>query len=149
MGVLAFRASTGHFARPGRIRRVRVIVDVDRPPAAAYDGGNPRGGTPVNTTRDDDFPDAPGGPGHPAADLRHVLALMKAGRWDEAHDLVQRDASELGARLHGLLHLQEGDLENAEYWFLRANRHFRSRGTLDEELAAFEVALDLRGAAAP
>lgn len=76
------------------------------------------------------------------SDLRHILALVKSGRWHEAHDLVQLDATELGAWLHGLLHLQEGDLEDAENWFNRANRHFRSRGTLAEELVAFEAALD-------
>ena len=74
-------------------------------------------------------------------DLRHLLMLMRSGRWNEAHDLVQMDTSELAAWLHGLLHLQEGDLEDAENWFNRAHRHFRSRGTLDEELAAFEAAL--------
>ena len=47
----------------------------------------------------------------------------------------------LGAWLHGILHLQEGDLEDAENWYNRANRHFRSRGTLEEELALFETAL--------
>jgi hypothetical protein len=36
---------------------------------------------------------------------------------------------------------QEGDLEDAEYWYGNANRHFRSRGTLEEELALFEAAL--------
>ena len=47
----------------------------------------------------------------------------------------------LGAWLHGILHLQEGDLEDAENWYDRAARHFRSRGTLAEEIAAFEAAL--------
>lgn len=41
----------------------------------------------------------------------------------------------------GILHLQEGDLEDAENWYDRAARHFRSRGTLAEEIAAFEAAL--------
>jgi hypothetical protein len=78
------------------------------------------------------------------ADLRNILALMKSARWNDAHDLVQLDSSEFGAWLHGLLHLQEGDLEDAENWFNRANRHFRSRGSLDEEWAAFEAAIDAR-----
>jgi hypothetical protein len=56
--------------------------------------------------------------------LRHIVDLMRRGRWKEAHDLVQ-----------------EGDLEDAEYWYGNANRHFRSRGTLEEELALFEAAL--------
>jgi hypothetical protein len=73
--------------------------------------------------------------------LRHIVDLMRRGRWKEAHDLVQDDGSPLAAWLHGILHLQEGDLEDAEYWYGNANRHFRSRGTLEEELALFEAAL--------
>ena len=73
--------------------------------------------------------------------LRHIVDHMRQGRWKEAHDLVQDDGSPLAAWLHGILHLQEGDLEDAEYWYGNANRHFRSRGTLEEELALFEAAL--------
>lgn len=74
--------------------------------------------------------------------LPHVLQHLRAGRWVAAHDLVQKDQSMLAAWLHGILHLQEGDLEDAENWYNRANRHFRSRGTLAQELDAFALALD-------
>ena len=73
--------------------------------------------------------------------LRYVLAQVRLGRWDEAHDLVQRDDSLLAAWLHGILHIQEGDLEDAEYWYGKANRNFRSCGTLAEELDRFESEL--------
>lgn len=73
--------------------------------------------------------------------LRHIVDLMRQGNWRVAHDLVQDDGSPLAAWLHGILHIQEGDLEDAEYWYGNANRHFRSRGTLEEELALFEAAL--------
>ena len=73
--------------------------------------------------------------------LEQVLQHLHAGRWNAAHDLVQRDDSVLAAWMHGILHLQEGDLEDAENWYGRANRHFRSRGTLEEELVLFEQAL--------
>ncbi|RCW68034.1 hypothetical protein [Pseudorhodoferax soli] len=73
--------------------------------------------------------------------LRETLALLHAGRWTEAHNLVQDDGSPLAAWLHGILHIQEGDLEDAEYWYGNASRHFRSRGTLQEELALFEAGL--------
>lgn len=75
------------------------------------------------------------------SDLRQTLNLMQAGRWNEAHDRIQHDDTLLAAWLHGLLHLQEGDLEDAENWYNRAARHFRSRGNLQEELALFEAAL--------
>lgn len=73
--------------------------------------------------------------------LHQVLEHMRAGRWIEAHNLVQSDDSPLAAWLHGILHIQEGDLEDAEYWYGKANRNFRSRGTLDEELERFEAEL--------
>ena len=73
--------------------------------------------------------------------LHDILAHMRAGRWRAAHDPVQDDGSEQAAWLHGILHIQEGDLEDAEYWYGKANRHFRSRGSLAEELERFEAYL--------
>lgn len=73
--------------------------------------------------------------------LHQVLAHMRAHRRRQAHDLVQSDDSLLAAWLHGMLHIQEGDLEDAEYWYNQAGRHFRSRGTLEQELALFEAEL--------
>ncbi len=73
--------------------------------------------------------------------LKQALVHMRAGRWDEAHHLAQDDHSELGAWLHAILHIQEGDLENAEYWYGKSGRHFRSRASLEEEMERFEAAL--------
>lgn len=73
--------------------------------------------------------------------LHQVLQDLHAGRWNAAHDLVQKDDSMLAAWLHGILHLEEGDLEDAENWYNRAARHFRSRGSLQEEIVLFEQAL--------
>ena len=73
--------------------------------------------------------------------LRQVLVHMRSGRWNEAHNLVQSDDSALSAWLHGILHIQEGDLEDAEYWYGKANRNFRSRGTVAEELDRCEAEL--------
>ena len=73
--------------------------------------------------------------------LHQVLQDLNVGHWNAAHDQVQKDDSMLGAWLHGILHLQEGDLEDAENWYNRAARHFRSRGSLREEIALFEQAL--------
>ena len=73
--------------------------------------------------------------------LRQVLVHLHAGQWTLAHNLVQHDDSALAAWLHGILHVQEGDLEDAEYWYGKADRPFRSRGTLAEELARFEAAV--------
>jgi hypothetical protein len=73
--------------------------------------------------------------------LREALLCARAGRRDEAHTLVQSDESQTAAWLHGILHIQEGDLDNAAYWYGRARQNFASRGTVEEELARFEAAL--------
>ncbi|RYF28582.1 MAG: hypothetical protein EOO33_00425 [Comamonadaceae bacterium] len=77
-----------------------------------------------------------------SADLRETLALMRAGQWNAAHDRVQHHQGQLAAWLHGILHLQEGDLEDAENWYERAGLRWRQRGTLAEELARWEAALN-------
>ena len=54
-----------------------------------------------------------------------VLAIdgALAGRWDDAHAIVQRDeADEHAAFVHGLLHEIEGDRANAAYWYRRAGQ---------------------------
>jgi len=73
--------------------------------------------------------------------LREVIAYLKASRWTEAHDLVQQVDSSEAAWLHGIVHIQEGDLEDAEYWYVRAGRDFRQRGSLADEIVAFEAGL--------
>ena len=73
--------------------------------------------------------------------LLKILALMREGCWEEAHNLVQLDDSNSAAWLHALLHVQEGDLENAEYWYGKSGRNFRRRGTLSEELDELEAIL--------
>ena len=73
--------------------------------------------------------------------LLQIIALMRKGQWIEAHNQVQLDDSEAAAWLHALLHVQEGDLEDAEYWYGKAGRNFRSRSSLSEELNALETRL--------
>ena len=75
------------------------------------------------------------------AELRCILGLLREGQWNVAHDRVQQVEGLLAAWLHGILHWQEGDLEDAENWYERAGRRFRQRGTLDQELTGFENAL--------
>ncbi|MDR0216995.1 MAG: hypothetical protein LBJ15_23715 [Comamonas sp.] len=75
-------------------------------------------------------------------EIRKILMLMRTGHWNAAHDNVQHHEGLLAAWLHGLLHLQEGDLEDAENWYERAGLRFRQRGTLNQELTRFETALD-------
>ena len=73
----------------------------------------------------------------PLAALWHA----ERGDWDQAHRIVM-DAKGAGAAwVHAYLHRQEGDLDNARYWYGRAGRA-EARGPLAEE--ARDIAQVLR-----
>lgn len=56
--------------------------------------------------------------------LRKVVDHLERGEWEAAHGIVQSDDSVQACWLHGIVHLLEGDLENARYWYARAGRAF-------------------------
>jgi hypothetical protein len=61
----------------------------------------------------------------PAPDLDAPLAALwwaAKGGWDEAHKLVQDEATADAAWVHAYLHRVEGDLGNAGYWYRRAGK---------------------------
>lgn len=62
-----------------------------------------------------------------------LLALWhtKAGNWDSAHDIAQEIDTGMGSWIHALLHLIEGDVGNAGYWFRKAGRPVRSVDDVD------------------
>ena len=58
------------------------------------------------------------------AKLLEALALLESGDWKSAHTIVQQHDSDYAAWLHGIVHVLEGDLDNARYWYNRAKRTF-------------------------
>lgn len=69
--------------------------------------------------------------------LARAIALLEAGDWKAAHEIVQRDEdSPLYCWAHGIAHLMEGDAPNARYWYREAKRPFPKRVSVREELAA-------------
>jgi len=56
--------------------------------------------------------------------LRNAIDHLERGDWDAAHKIVQSDDSVQACWLHGIVHLLEGDLGNARYWYERAGRAF-------------------------
>ncbi len=58
--------------------------------------------------------------------LRKAVDHLERGDWDAAHRIVQADESVHGCWLHGIVHVMEGDLPNARYWYARAGRAFSS-----------------------
>ena len=46
----------------------------------------------------------------------------RAGNWETSHDIAQDIDTKFGSWIHAHLHLIEGDLSNASYWYARAGR---------------------------
>lgn len=75
-------------------------------------------------------------------ELARALALLQAGNWQAAHEIVQRDEeSALSCWAHGIVHLMEGDTSNARYWYREAKREFPRNPSIAEEIAALGKAL--------
>jgi hypothetical protein len=76
-----------------------------------------------------------------AMPLDRALALLAEGRWQQAHEILQKDESTLAAWLHGIVHTLEGDLDNARYWYRKTDRTFPGPDAVQEEIAAARTAL--------
>ncbi len=61
-------------------------------------------------------------PATPLSPALHVMWLAAAGQWDQAHEDCQQLSRPWGEWIHAHLHRQEGDLDNAAYWYQRAGK---------------------------
>ena len=77
-------------------------------------------------------------PAPPRSDdaLVRAVELLATGAWQQAHEIVQKDESTLAAWLHGIVHTLEGDLDNARYWYRKADRAFPGPDAVQQEIAA-------------
>jgi hypothetical protein len=77
-----------------------------------------------------------------AKDLRTALRLLQEGDWRAAHAIVQEDEeSRLSCWAHGIVHLMEGDVPNARYWYRAAGRVLRPDFSVEAEIAALRDTL--------
>ncbi len=75
-------------------------------------------------------------------DLVKAVELALAGKWDAAHELVQKyEADATAGWIHAVLHKIEGDSGNARYWYRRANRMENVDDEPRVELAAIQAEL--------
>jgi len=61
----------------------------------------------------------------PVSGLEPPLAALwwaAKGQWDDAHKIVQDEATREAAWVHAYLHRVEGDLGNAGYWYRQAGQ---------------------------
>ena len=61
-----------------------------------------------------------------------ALWFTKKGDWGAAHDIAQDIETPMGSWIHALLHLIEGDLGNARYWFVEAGRPVKKSAQINE-----------------
>ncbi len=63
-----------------------------------------------------------------------INAINKAdqGYWDEAHRIVQQFDDPIANWLHANLHREEGDPDNARYWYHRAVREYTEMDIYEE-----------------
>ena len=73
--------------------------------------------------------------------LNTAIRHLKTGNWQKAHAVVQNDASEFGCWAHGIVHMLEGDLPNARYWYREAKRPYPKDYSVADEIAALKQAL--------
>lgn len=73
--------------------------------------------------------------------MEKAVKHLEAGEWKAAHEIVQKDASWLGCWAHGIVHLIEGDFDNAKYWYRRAHRPLPYGNTAGAEIAALKATL--------
>ena len=74
------------------------------------------------------------------ATLKEAIEFLEAGDWQAAHGIVQNDSSMHGSWAHGIVHLLEGDLGNAGYWYGRAGRERPDPCAVNAEIAALKEA---------
>lgn len=72
----------------------------------------------------------------------HIQALdmMAQGDWDGAHELIQNKNDELACLIHGYLHREEGDLNNANYWYSRVGQAVPDNGLEEEFERLYQLA---------
>ena len=75
------------------------------------------------------------------APIGKAVRHLEAGEWKAAHEIVQKDSSLVGCWAHGIVHLVEGDLDNAKYWYRRAHRPLPHSNTANAEIAALKATL--------
>ena len=74
--------------------------------------------------------------------LADAVAHALSGRWGEAHEILQSDEQDgVSCWIHAVLHRQEGDLPNAQYWYARCGRRLRKAITPEDELREIRAAL--------
>jgi hypothetical protein len=80
--------------------------------------------------------------------LNTAIRHLKKGEWEKAHAVVQNDPSTMGCWAHGIVHMLEGDIGNARYWYRRAGRPFPRERDASAEIDALVAQMKSQSQAA-
>jgi hypothetical protein len=76
--------------------------------------------------------------------MRRVVELLESNDWEAAHEIVQKDEeSALACWAHGIVHLMEGDVSNARYWYRAAGRAYPGAPSVPEEIRMLRLEIGL------
>lgn len=76
-------------------------------------------------------------------ELSDALAHLARGDWQAAHAIVQRDEdSALACWAHGIVHILEGDLPNARFWYGEAKRPFPADPSATREIGILKQEIE-------
>jgi hypothetical protein len=77
-------------------------------------------------------------------ELNRAVAFLEGGDWRAAHEIVQRDEDTAAACwAHGIVHLMEGDVPNARYWYREAGRRFPEAPSVEDEISALRSSIGI------
>jgi hypothetical protein len=78
------------------------------------------------------------------SELQKAVAFLEGGDWEAAHAIVQQDEeSTLACWAHGIVHLMEGDVANARYWYRAAGRDFPEGAGVADEISALKSSIGI------
>ena len=67
-------------------------------------------------------------------ETERCLYLVGIGKWEEAHEFVEKLPEPGASWIHAMMHREEGDKANARYWYLRADKRIpKEKVTMMEE----------------
>ena len=69
------------------------------------------------------------------ATLKDAVQLLEQGDWEAAHKIVQNLSSPAAYWAHAIAHMMEGDRDNADYWYGKAERSRSEPFILSQEIA--------------
>lgn len=67
--------------------------------------------------------------------LKDAVQLLEQGDWEAAHKIVQNLSSPAACWAHAIVHMMEGDRDNADYWYGKAERSRSEPFILSQEIA--------------